>query len=168
MYQVGEHVVYRNDGICRVEAVGKTSFSKQSGMDYYTLRPLYAKDKSRYYVPVNADRFIRNAVTREETYQCLTELEKLEPRPFCSKRPAELTEHYDKLLISNDMTAHLTLFKELCQKEKQAKESGKKFGQLDASYKNRVEKLLSDEFACALGETPELSKERLYQAVISI
>lgn len=63
------------------------------------------------------------------------------------------------------MIDHLTLYKELCQKEKTAKENGKRFGQLDSNYKNQVEKLLSDEFSCALGEAPETTKERLHQAV---
>ena len=165
MYQVGEHVMYRNNGICTVEAVGKTSFSEKSGLDYYTLRPVYENDKSRFYVPVKADQFIRTAITKEETYQCLTELARLQTKPFCSKRPTELAEHYDKLLIGNDMIDHLTLYKELCQKEKTAKETGKRFGQLDSNYKNQVEKLLSDEFSCALGEAQETTKERLHQAV---
>ena len=165
MYQVGEHVMYRNSGICTVEAVGKTSFSEKSGLDYYTLRPVYAKDKTLFYVPVNAEQFMRNAITKQEAQQYLTELEEMPTKPFYSKKPIQMTAHYDGLMVRHNVIDYLKLYKELCQKEKKAKETGKKFGQLDSNYKNQVEKLLSDEFSCALGETPETSKERLHQAV---
>lgn len=41
------------------------------------------------------------------------------------------------------------------------------FGQRESVYKNQVEKLLIDEFAYALDETPGASKERLYKALIT-
>ena len=102
----------KNGHCIGILTAGKTSFSEKSGLDYYTLRPVYAKDKSRFYVPVKADQLMRNAITKEETYQCLTELERLQAERFCSKKPAELAEHYDELLLENDMIDHLTLYQE--------------------------------------------------------
>ena len=35
MYQVGEHVMYRNVGICIIEAIGKLCFSMEKDDDYF-------------------------------------------------------------------------------------------------------------------------------------
>ena len=166
MFRIGEHVMYRNIGICEVEAIGKIGFSLDKEKDYYTLRPLCATNNSRFYVSVGASTSMRNIISRQEAYQYLAELESMQTKPFCAAKQTQLTAHYDELLTKYDVTDHLILFKELCQKEKKVKESGKKFGQRESVYKNQVEKLLIDEFAYALGETPGASKERLYKALI--
>lgn len=166
MFRVGEHVMYRNIGICEVEAIGKIGFSSDKEKEYYTLRPLCATNNSRFYVPVGASASMRNIISRQEAYQYLAELESMQTKPFCAAKQTRLTAHYDELLTKYDVTDHLILFKELCQKEKKVKEGGKKFGQRESVYKNQVEKLLIDEFAYALDETPGASKERLYKALI--
>lgn len=165
MYQVGECIMYRNIGICRVEAIGKLSFSEKKEKDYYTLRPLYTSNNLHIYVPVQTKIFMRNVITRREAFQYLTELETMQTKPFCARKTMQLTEHYNGLLTRHDLTGHLILFKELCQKEKKVKETGKKFGQLETSYKNQIEKLLTDEFSYVLNETPDLTKKRLYKAL---
>lgn len=66
MFQVGEHVMYRNIGICEVEAIGKIGFSSDKEKDYYTLRPLCATNNSRFYVPVGASASMRNIISRQE------------------------------------------------------------------------------------------------------
>lgn len=165
MYQVGEHVVYRNIGICIIEAIGKLGFSMEKEDDYYTLCPVSAKDRSKFYVPVDVDTSMRNVISSQEAGQYLTELEKMQTKPFCAKKTAELAAHYDELIEKQDLTSYLIMFKELCQKEEKVTKSGKKLGQLELKYKHQIEKLLVDEFSYALKETPELMKERLYKVV---
>lgn len=165
MYKAGEYVIYRNIGICRVEAIGKLSFSDKNEKDYYTLRPLYTNTNSRFYVPVGSNIFMRNAITKQKAYQYLAELESIQTRPFCAKKPAQLKAHYDELMTRHDLAGHLILFKELCQKEKMVRDNGKRFGQLEANYKKQIEKLLAGEFSFALDETQDESKDRLYKAL---
>ena len=38
MYQIGEHIMYKNIGICVVEEIGKPGFSADKAKEYYTLR----------------------------------------------------------------------------------------------------------------------------------
>lgn len=40
MYQIGQCIVYRNVGVCRVEAIGKLGFTSDKDKEYYTLQPL--------------------------------------------------------------------------------------------------------------------------------
>lgn len=165
MYQVGQYIMYKNIGICIVEAIGKFCFFGEKEKEYYTLRPLYTNNNSRFYVPVDTKVFMRNAITKQEAYQYLEKLGSVQTRPFHGGKPAQLTAHYEGILTGYDLTDHLILFKELCQKEKKVKETGKKFGQLESNYKNQIEKLLANEFSHALNETPDLSKKRLYKAL---
>ena len=53
MYQIGEHIMYKNIGICVVEEIGKPGFSADKDKEYYTLRPLDATGNARIYVPVD-------------------------------------------------------------------------------------------------------------------
>ena len=112
MFRVGEHVMYRNIGICEVEAIGKIGFSLDKEKDYYTLRPLCATNNSRFYVPVGASASMRNIISRQEAYQYLAELESMQTKPFCAAKQTQLTAHYDELLTKYDVTDHLILFKE--------------------------------------------------------
>ena len=165
MYQIGEHIMYKNIGICVVEEIGKPGFSADKEKEYYTLRPLDATGNARIYVPVDSDIFMRNIITKKEACIYLKELESMEAAPFYISKPAQLKAHYDGLMARHDIAGHLKLFKELYQKEKKTKEHGKKFGEMESNYKKQVEHLLVDEFSYALNETPELSKERLYRAM---
>lgn len=168
MFQVGDYIMYKNIGVCTVEAVGKLSFSAGKEKDYYTLRPLYASNNTHIYVPVDSNLFMRNVITKQEAYYYLMELENMESKPFGAKKTAQLNAHYDGLLATHKITDRLRLLKELYQKEEKVKEKGKKFGQMETNYKNKIEKLLADEFSYALNETPELSKKRLYRALSKI
>ena len=47
MYQIGEHIMYKNIGICVVEEIGKPGFSADKAKEYYTLRPLHATGNAR-------------------------------------------------------------------------------------------------------------------------
>ena len=107
MFRIGEHVMYRNIGICEVEAIGKIGFSLDKEKDYYTLRPLCATNNSRFYVPVGASASMRNIISRQEAYQYLAELESMQTKPFCAAKQTRLTAHYDELLTKYDVTDHL-------------------------------------------------------------
>ena len=109
---------------------------------------------------------MRDVITEEEAYEYLDKLQTMQIEPFFPKKTVQLTEHYRSLLEGYDMLQHLKLFKEICQKEQRTKKDGKKFGQLDANYKNQIERLLTDEFSYALNETPDVSRKRLYESVL--
>lgn len=166
MYQIGQCIMYRNIGICKIEAIGKLGFTSDKEKEYYTLQPLNTTNHTKIYVPIDTDTFMRDVMTEEEAYEYLDKLQTMQTEPFFPKKTVQLTEHYRSLLEGYDMIQHLKLFKEICQKEQRTKKDGKKFGQLDANYKNQIERLLIDEFSYALNETPDLSRKRLYESVL--
>jgi hypothetical protein len=75
MYQIGQCIVYRNVGVCRVEAIGKFGFTSDKDKEYYTLQPLNANGNAKIYVPVDKDTFMRNVITKDEVYEYLNKLQ---------------------------------------------------------------------------------------------
>ena len=89
----------------------------------------------------------------------------LEARAFHARRPADLTTHYQKLLATCRLEDSLVLLKELHCKQKELAARSKKLGQVDIRYQKLVERLVCEEFAAALGATPDSMKGRLYAAM---
>lgn len=164
-YHIGQYIMYRNRGVCQIENVGKIHFLLNNEKEYYTLRPPFTTCNERIFVPVNTDVHMRMAMTRKEAYIYLSKLKQMDTKPCRSTKTVLLTAHYQGLLLSDDVNAHLQLFKEIYQKEVIEKEKGKKLGETDKRFRIKVEQLLSEELAIALNESPELSKERLYRAL---
>ena len=164
-YHIGQYIMYRSKGVCKIEAIGKIHFSPDTGKEYYTLRPPFTTSDERIYVPVNAEDAIKNIMTTEEAFSYLQTLKKLQIRPSRSTKMPLLTTHYQELLSASDVSKHLQLFKELYKKETIAAEKGKKLGEIDRQFKKKVEHLLGEEFAIVLNESPETSVKRLYTAL---
>lgn len=65
-YEVGEYVIYGNNGICQVLDITTPGFS---GVDkekmYYVLEPVHTKG-SRIYSPVDSHKVVMRAVIDEE------------------------------------------------------------------------------------------------------
>ena len=164
-YRIGQYIIYKNRGICEIENIGKLQFLVNNNKEYYTLRPPFTTCNERFYIPVNTDMNMRNAITQNEAYQYLEKLKKMEVKPSREAKRVWLTAHYQELLLANDINKQLQLYKEIYQKEKDAVEKGKNLGETDRQFKTKVEQILSEEFAIALDETPAASKERLHKAL---
>lgn len=164
-YRVGQCVLYRNSGVYKIEAVGRVTFQRGYGEDYYTLCPYYGKGREHVYIPVSAQQFMRRSMTEEQARGCLMELRHMKVENFRYTKPSFLLPHYQALFAEYDINSHLRLFKEICQKEKRLRERDRKLCETDKRFKRDVENLLSEEFAVALNETPEQAKEKLYQAL---
>lgn len=124
MFRIGEHVMYRNIGICEVEAIGKSAF-------------LWTKKRLLHIAPLMRNE--QFPVLCPRRCKCLYEKHhfptgslsvsggtgKYADKALLRRKQTQLTAHYDELLTKYDVTDHLILFKELCQKEKKIKEDGK-------------------------------------------
>lgn len=164
-YQIGQYVMYRSQGICKIEAIQDLDFLPGAKRRYYILRSPFAKTGEKIYVPVTMPECMRGTITKGQAQQYLAKLEQLQAAPYCSNKTHMLTAHYQELLSAAGMEPHLQLFKELCQKENLLQAKGRKLPETDKHYKSRVEQQLSEEFAVALDETLDAVKQKLYAAV---
>ncbi len=164
-YHIGQYIMYGNTGVCRIEAIGKLKFLPGCEKEYYTLRPPFTTTNERIYIPVKAEEELKMAMTQDEAVEQLVCLKKMQIKPSRSTKVSLLEAHYRELLSANDVEKHLQLFKEICEKEEQTMEKGRKLGETERRFKRKVEHLLSEEFAVALNESSASSTKRLYMAV---
>lgn len=161
-YAVGALVLYGRTGVCRVEGVGTPHFQKSDGRIYYTLRSVFSTCGELIYVPVDTAS-MRPLIGCEEAAGCLALISQLKPEGFHSRKPAELTAHYQEMLTSCRPKDCLLLIKEIYWKQK----SAKKLGQVDARYLKVAERLVCEELAAVLNTEPESIRKRLYSAIES-
>ena len=148
MYQVGEYVVYNEDGVCRIEGAGPLKIAAVSGdRAYYTMSPL--SGDGRIYVPVDTKLPIRPAMGREEALRIIDEMPDVQAEVcrMAAKRPQE--EHYRAMMAPHTPLAMVKTLKSVYAK----RHDGDKLRTLsstDEYYRKRAETLLFQELSVAL------------------
>lgn len=165
MFCIGQYIMYSYSGICRVEAIGTLSFTNDSQKEYYTLRPSYTTTNAKIYVSVNTSAFMREVITREEAFLYLEYLKNMKVKVYRPKKQHVLKTYYQEVIAVQDITGYLRLLKEISQKERLVKKSGKKLGEVDLKFYRLAERMLSEELSIVLKESLESSKKRLYDIV---
>ena len=81
MFQIGDKVIYGNDGVCLVEAVGPLPLDGcHRKKAYYTMSPLYGS--GRIYAPVETSVFMRPILTREEAEALIRGIPRIQGEAF--------------------------------------------------------------------------------------
>ena len=97
MYEIGQLIVYGNEGVCRVEEIGTP---KISGVDkhreYYTLAPIYREGK--VFTPVDSKVFMRPVITREEALALIDRIPQMTAQVYENSNLRFLNEHYSMRL----------------------------------------------------------------------
>lgn len=150
MYETGDLIIYGNEGVCRVDAVGIPDIPSLGGERlYYTLLPLYQEGK--IFIPVDTKIFMRHVITKEEAEKLIAQIPFMEAEVYENNNMRFLNEHYQAIFTSHKCSDLLKLVRDVCLKESNAKKQGKKLGHVDEKYMHRAEELLHGELAVALG-----------------
>lgn len=149
MYRVGEYVIYRGEGVCRVEAVGLLNMSGvQKDRLYYTLAPLYFGGK--IYTPVDTCAIIRPALTKEEAIGLVRTIPSIQTVSCSDRNPRTLNEFYSEKLYSHNCVSMVQIIKTAYSKRNICRGKGSKSSPVDERYMKRAEDLLYAELAVAL------------------
>jgi RNA polymerase-interacting CarD/CdnL/TRCF family regulator len=72
VFKINEYIVYGNDGVCKVEGIGKPDFyDESSDKKYYMLKPVFC-DNSIIYSPIDNSRVVmRRVITKEEVQELI-------------------------------------------------------------------------------------------------
>lgn len=159
MYQIGDLIVYGGNGVCRVESIETEGKDRRQ---YYTLQPLY--QTCQILTPVdNPKVYIRPIITKDEAEDIIRQIPQVQPQPFYTRTPRELTEHYETQLKSYDCRTLLTMIMSIYQKRQEAQNNKRRLGVVDENYYRRAQELLHCELAAAL----EISKEQVPEYIAS-
>ena len=150
MFEVGDYIVYGNQGVCRVEGIGPMHMGGiKTDRLYYTLLPVYISG-STVYTPVdNTKVILRQIISKEEAMQLLEEIPQLEQIDVTDEKGRE--QIYKDALASCDCKELVRIIKTLYLRRQSRLEDGKKVTALDERYFRMAEDALYGELAIALG-----------------
>ncbi len=148
-YQVGDYVVYNEEGVCCVANVGKLSMpSADKNQQYYFLKPLSGDGK--IYVPVDTTLPMRPVLNREQAMALIQQMPEIiaDVNRFNSKRVLE--DHYREMMKPHTPEALVRTIKSVYEKRWNSGEKPKALNATDEYYKKRAEAMLYQELALAL------------------
>lgn len=150
MFEVGEHVVCGNKGVCVVEDIATLDIS---GVDkkrkYYILKPKYQAG-STVYVPVDSSKdSIRKVLSRQEAQQLIDAIPGLPLIDIANEKLSEQT--YKECLRTNNCEEWVRIIKTIYLRKQKRIQAGRKVTAVDAKYFHLAEESLYGELAVALG-----------------
>lgn len=167
MYQIGDIIICGDNGVCRVESIGKIDLSWiDKNKPYYTLHPIYQPGK--LYVPTDTSIYMRPIVTYEEARKLINRIPLISGIDCTNQNPKVLKESYRELLHTHKCTDLVKLIKTIYEKNIDIRSSGKHLGQIDSKYIKQAEDLLYGELAIALDMTKEQVKDCIMSRLESI
>lgn len=158
MYQVNDHVVYGNHGICEVKAIGTLNMDNADRKRlYYTLEPMYTRN-NKVYTPVdNVKSAMRRAVTEKEAWELIDSLTKQEMIEVPDEKKRE--QAYKEIMQQNDCGGWSRVIKTIYIKNKRRLAEGKRYTARDDVYLRVAEDFLFRELAAALNKDKDEIKD---------
>lgn len=149
-FGVNEHVMYRKNGICRITDIRRESFGAGQKL-YYILKPLH-DDALKIYAPVDFTelaRHMRRVLSADEIDGIIAEAER-----SCNRwieDSGERAAAYEQMLNGADRADVLWLVKTMSQRREELRGKDRRLTDSDKKILTTAEKLITDEFAFALG-----------------
>lgn len=162
MFEVGNYVVYGQNGVCRVEAVGKLEgmLSDRKRM-YYTLVPVFEKE-SRIFTPVDNKKVVLRAViSKEDARHLMDHMDELELLTIVDEKRKE--DVYRAALMKCDSKELFRVIKMLYTRKKDRLDNGKKVIASDEKFFHLIENNLFGELAVSLG----LDRDEIREFIVS-
>ena len=147
--EIGSTLVYGSRGVCKVEDVKIERFGKEE-REYYVLCPMN-DPKSQIYVPVDSDRIekqARRVITPDQIERILRALP--ENAAWIEDNRAR-ADYFRSVLEGGDLSLMMQTVHTLYLKKSELTAIGKHLNVADENTFEKLEKLLHDEFALALG-----------------
>lgn len=153
MFEVDDCVVYGNVGVCRITDISKDKYISSSETEYYVLQPVYDQ-KTTIRVPVgNVKISMRMIITREDVALLIAGMPDQETVWIDDTKLR--IESFKAALKTGKCEDWAMLIKTLYLEKKEKLSVGKKMTASDESIMKCAQKQLYEEFATALGISPE-------------
>ncbi len=147
-FQTGDHVVYKNNGVCLVEDIRPLSFGERE-KEYYILRPL--NREGTVYVPVDPPEGAakpKKVPTKADLDQWIQQAEHSNLQWIENSKMRIVA--FDRILSSGNRGDILWLFKVLSAKKEEEALKHKKLCANEERILAGAEKIITDEFAFTL------------------
>ncbi len=154
MFEIGDFVVKANNGICKVEDIGRLDISSASKDRMYVFLSPISEVNSRLYVPVDkANEGLRKVVTEEEAWKIIEQIPKVEEAWIADDKQRE--QKYKEAIHSCDLEKLISIIKNMYHRKERRTAQGKKNTSVDEHFFKLAENNLYTELAFAIGREKE-------------
>lgn len=146
MYEIGDKIIYGENGVCVVEKIAPLEISGASKDKlYYYLRPFTGS--GTYFTPVDSGAFMRPVMSRDEAEALIDAIPGIEPAICNDSRFNHVDAFYRELFKLHTCEALVSIVKGLRERMSERKT---KSSRAEATMK-RAKDILHGELAVALG-----------------
>ena len=164
MFSVGDYVVHRSSGICKVKEIAPLPMS--GGMedtDYYFLIPIYGKGSEIFSPASDKNDNLRRVLSEAEAQELLRSIPELAEEPIENDKQRDA--HYKEVIRSCDCRELVKILKTLTSRKQKRLAEGKKSTASEERYFKQAEDNLCNELAFALGKEREQMQQELAEAI---
>ena len=152
MFQIGDHIVYGINGICRVAEIGPSPYDKSDPRTYYLLIPVNNPMSSTIYTPVDNDRVpMRRLMTREEIDTLMAAIPEIELLSVPVEK--QRREIYRTVIGELRPEGYVQVIKTVRRRRADLTAAHKHFPVTDLEYGRLAQHLLASECAHVLGRS---------------
>lgn len=155
-YTIGDTVVYGGNGVCKVSEIEMKNLFGDGEEEYYVLTPLFLRQASTLYVPVNNTKMtskIKPVISRSEADELVKNMPNIITDWIEDKNKRKDTfSHLINFGTREDIIGIINLIE---QHRDMLSADGKKLNMQDEKILNDAEKRMNGEFAVAFNIMPE-------------
>lgn len=152
-WKVGDVVVHKRDGVCRIKEIKSMNLTGDGERSYYILVPVY-DDGTKIYVPADQETgTLRKPLSVEEINAMIDEIP--EHRSAWIENEKLRTREYGQILDRGSMENVLGVVSALIKKKNERTRAGRKFHSSDERILDDGCRMLHGEFAYMLNISPD-------------
>jgi CarD family transcriptional regulator len=162
MFKIDDYVVYGLTGVCKITDIEKDKIDDQES-EFYVLNPVFS-DNMTIKIPVNnAAAKMRKTITKEEALSLIESMP--EQETVWLKDNRERSESFKAALKTGKSEEWAKIIKTIYEEKNEMAIIGKKLSKSDEDMFKAAEKQLNEEFAVALGISPDEVTEFILQRI---
>ncbi len=142
MFEIGDKIIYNENGVCTVEGVGPIEMGGGDRL-YYTLSPMVGT--GTFYAPVDSKVFMRSVMTKDEAERFIESIPQIEPAVCKDVRFTHVDAFYKDMFRRHSCEALVALLKGIYGQER-----ANRSNRIDAVTK-RAKEILNGELSVATG-----------------
>lgn len=154
MFEIGERIVYGNNGVCIVEEITKMDLKGVDNEKLYYRLTSAVNPGSKFFTPVDNDKVVmRRMLTKSEAEDLIKAVPSFTPIPVPDDKMRE--ELYKEVIRACDPKTFFRMIITLHNRKEERVRAGKKNTSVDERYFKQIENNLYSELALALGTKRE-------------
>lgn len=150
MYQIGDVVMYRGTGVCKITDIVTQKFMRNEEKTYYVLRAVYDKTDTTIYCPIDNEIGHLRGLYTEKALRDI-----IRSAPDC---PSVWVENatlrkktFAALLKEDDPVKNLRMLMDIYRQKEQKEAAGKRLHVSDEKILQEAGRAWHQEIACSLG-----------------